>query len=142
MKISLIFPNIPMENTATVERCHWLVTEVFTEIARRHGEKVARKIFAPYGRPITAHDRTLKDDARLLLRYYQMPKRSKRALAKVLVKEGRKKTVEAAERWIKLLTNPKEKRAHAAHERYESLCIELEDEAMRNEEEVVTGTIN
>jgi hypothetical protein len=142
MDVNLIYPKIPIENTATIERCEWLVARIFDEIARRHGEEAARKIFKGYGRQLTEHDRTRREDAELLFRYYNMPKRNKLALARALVEEGRKRTVAAAERWIKLITNPKEKRAHAAHRHYELLCIDLEDWAARDAEEMPTSTKN
>ena len=137
-----IFPDVPKEYVKTIYGCEAFVRAVFNEVERLHGEEAARKIFAPYGRQLTAHDKTRDDDAWLLWRYYQMPKRNKHELARALVKERRKPTPEAALRWIKLLTGPKGKRARAAHERYESLCIKLEDQAVRFIEERKAGTDN
>ena len=136
-----VYPDVPKKYVKTKERCRVFVSAVFDEVERLHGEDAARKIFAPYGRQLTAHDKTRDDDAWLLLRYYQMRKRNKQELARALVKERRKPTPEAALRWIKLLTGPKGKRARAAHERYEWLCIKLEDQAVRFVEEE-TGTDN
>ena len=140
--IKAMSPDVPKEYVKTIYGCEAFVRAVFNEVERLHGEEAARKIFAPYGRQLTAHDKTQDDDACLLWRYYQMPKRNKHELAKALVKERRKPTFEAALRWIKLLTSPKGKRARAAHERYESLCIKLEEQAVRFIEERKTGTDN
>ena len=133
--IKAMSPNVPKEYVKTTGGCQAYVSAVFNEVERLHGEEAARKIFAPYGRQLTAHDKTRDDDALLLWRYYQMPRRNKHELARALVKERRKRTFEAALRWIKQLTSSKEKRAKAAHERYELLCIKLEDQAVRFLEE-------
>jgi len=135
-------PDVPKKYVKTIDGCEKFVSAVFNEVERLHGEEAARKIFAPYGRQLTAHDKTRDEDALLLLQYYQMPKRNKHELAKALVKERRKPTFEAALQWIKLLTSPKGKRSRAAHERYESLCLKLEDQAVRFMEEGRTGTDN
>ena len=130
-KIKAVLPDVPKEYVKTKDGCRVFVSAIFDEVERLHGEDAARKIFAPYGRQLTAHDKTRDDDAWLLFHYYQMPKRNKHELARALVKERRKPTIEAALRWIKLLTSPRGKRARAAHERYERLCRKLENQTLR-----------
>ena len=84
-----------------------LIGAVFDEIEKLHGEEVARKIFAPYGRQLTPREKNLIADANLLCRYLYMPKRNAHELARTLVREGRSPTFEAALVWVKRVAGSK-----------------------------------
>jgi hypothetical protein len=91
------------------------VRSLFAEIEALHGEEAVRKIFVSFGRQLTAHDRAVRADAKLLWRFLKPPNRNAQKLARELVQEGSSPTYEAALALVKRAKNRKTKRGRAAY---------------------------
>jgi hypothetical protein len=65
------------------------VGALFTEVTKRYGEEKARKMFAPYGRPLNNKDKTRWKNTGLILQLYYMKKPSILGLARELAGYGK-----------------------------------------------------
>jgi hypothetical protein len=109
----------------TIEQCEGLVEFVFWQIAGRHGEIEARRIFARCATPLTKSEKRLKNNALLLWQYIAMPKRNISQLATLIAKETGDDRGTLAKR-IERAIKSKKVRAYLKRDFYWNIELEAE----------------